>query len=143
MLLSPTWTSAMSSRWRRWTVSGGLALGLSRLGTPLGLLVILMALDILAGLLTALLYGHPRLRILWRGLLRKSVSLLVILAGALLEQSLAVHGLTPVHITPAVTLFYVVHEVLSILEHTQLLGAPIPPPLQHFLQQLRTPRDHG
>ncbi len=128
--------------WRRWTLQGTVALpalGFNLGSRALALLLALMAIDILTGSLVALYQGHTRLRILWRGLLRKSVSLLVVLTAALLEQSLAASGLPPLHVTPAVILFYAAHEALSILEHAQALGAPIPTPLQRFLQHLRSP----
>lgn len=131
----------MKPAWRRRTLQGVLALPLLGQTLPppaLTLLLALMALDILAGFLSALLQEHARLRIFWRGLLRKSVTLLVILAAALTEQSLAAHGLPGLRVAAAVTLFYAAHEGLSILEHAQAMGVPVPVPLQRFLQQLRT-----
>ena len=85
-----------------------------------------MALDLLAGIGVALMQGRTRLRILWRGLLRKSICLLVVLAGALLERSLAASGLPSVRIALVVTLLYAAHEALSLLEHAHA-GCPRAP----------------
>ena len=123
-------------------LQGALALPLLGQTLPpsaLALLLALMLLDIAAGFVGALLQQRTQWRILGRGLLRKVVTLLVILAAALSEQSLAAHGLPAVRVTAAVTLFYAAHESLSILAHAQGLGVPVPAPLQRFLQQLRQP----
>ena len=121
----------------------GLGLAPRGLTPALTLLLVLMALDLLAGSSVALMQGRTRLRILWRGLLRKSICLLVVLAGTLLEHSLAASGLPPVRIALVVTLFYAAHEALSLLEHAHAAGAPVPRFLQQFLRHLRDPNPLG
>lgn len=117
----------------------------------LGSLLIMMILDIVLGLIRAGQDKKLSSDISGRGMRRKSVMLILVLVGAVLGRAAGASG-----VGEAIAAFFMVSELLSIVENAGLLGVPIPPPLAAILVQLRastgndapafrlgdSPRDH-
>ncbi|MDW8006433.1 MAG: phage holin family protein [Thermomicrobium sp.] len=99
-------------------------------------LVVLMALDILAGFLRAAVAGRANSGAMWKGLLKKALVLLVISTTHVIEPAL---GLP---VSSAVAAFYVAHEALSITEHAIAAGVPVPDAVRRALQG-KVPGDQG
>ena len=115
---------------------GGAVAGLfTQMSSGLRLLLLLMALDYASALVLAALGKSPKSatgaldsRAGFAGLARKAMILVLVLLAAILDRptgSAACVG--------AVTLFYTVNEVISILENAVLLGVPIPRQLSQAL----------
>ena len=96
------------------------------------LLLVLMAFDILTGLLRAIQEKKLSSDINGRGMRRKATMLILVLVGKALEQTV---GEAP--ISEAIAGGFCVSEGLSILENATLLGAPVPPFLTRFFLQLQ------
>ena len=99
------------------------------------LLVGLMLTDYVSGVLAGALargvggrkpYG-------WRALLQKALILLLVLLGSLLDS---VTNQGESMFRSAITLFYISHEAVSLLEHLNRLGLPVPRRLRRMLQAL-------
>lgn len=114
------------------------------------LLLILMAIDIMTGLLRAIEEKKLSSDVSGRGMRRKATMLILVMVGKALER---VTGPAPV--AEFIALGFCVSEGLSVLENAALLGAPIPQFLTQFFMQLQavansktpfrlgdSPRDH-
>lgn len=103
-------------------------------------LVIFMGVDYLTGLLVAGVFhasektkhGGMESRAGWKGLVRKGVTLLVVLVAYRLDLLLEVN-----YIKDAVIIAFCANEALSILENASLMGIPMLPPLQKAIELLR------
>ena len=103
-------------------------------------LLIFMAIDYLSGLIVAgVFHNSPKseggaLESLagWKGLVRKGMTLLIVLIGARLDILLGL-----MYIRDAVTIAFIVNELLSILENAGLMGVPIPKVLENAIELLR------
>ena len=92
-------------------------------------LVIFMAADYVTGMLTAAVFhrsektedGTLESRAGWKGLLRKGLSLLVILVACRLDAAIGSD-----FIRDAAVIGFTVNEALSIVENAGLMGVPVP-----------------
>lgn len=108
--------------------------------TAMVTLVIFMGVDYLTGLIVAGIFhksektehGGLESRAGWKGLVRKGVTLLVVLVAYRLDLLLGVS-----YIKDAVIIAFCANEVLSIIENAALMGINIPPPLQKAIELLR------
>lgn len=98
-------------------------------------LLTLMALDILMGVIVASADRKLSSNSMWRGMVKKSGILVLIAATHALEWG------TQILISGAVTTFFCLNELLSMVEHAERLGIPIPSVLRERLRQLDEERD--
>lgn len=134
-------------------VVGGLAAAGSVLVNLLGgwdvtlqVLVGFMAIDYATGWLVAGVFhksnksesGALSSKAGFKGLVRKGCVLLLVLLAVLLDRATG-YGF----IRPAVCLFFIANEGLSILENIGLMGVPFPAFLKNMLEALRQQGDEG
>lgn len=93
-------------------------------------LVGLMVLDILSGLLAAYVARQWSSKTSFRGMAKKAIVLALVGAAAWLEPAVGVP------LASAVAGFYVVHELLSILENATMAGLPVPDVLRDALARI-------
>lgn len=103
----------------------------SRQPVVIGLLA-LMFIDVFAGLFLAITRKTVSSTVSWRGMSKKAMVLLVILASAVLQQFVPM-----LPVLNMVSLFYTCTEALSILENAALAGIPLPAGLKETLIKLR------
>lgn len=103
-------------------------------------LVIFMAVDYGTGLLVAGVFhasektknGGLESRAGWKGLVRKCVTLLMVLVACRLDLLLGVN-----YVRDAVVIAFCVNEALSIVENAALMGIPMPAPITKAIELLR------
>ncbi len=108
--------------------------------TAMVTLMIFMGVDYLTGLIVAGTFhksektehGGLESRAGWKGLVRKGVTLLVVLVAYRMDLLLGVS-----YIKDAVIIAFCANEVLSIIENAALMGIVIPKPLQKAIELLR------
>jgi toxin secretion/phage lysis holin len=96
------------------------------LNTAIHILLYLMALDMLTGVIAAGKLGSLSSGIAALGIRRKAGILIIITALHFASDQLGNHLKTPVDLSPWVALFYVLSELVSVVENCGRLGAPIP-----------------
>lgn len=84
--------------------------------------VVLMAIDIITGLLNAWIKGEVKSSILRKGLAKKVGEMCVILIGEIFTFGLSL----PSAIGTGISLYIVIMELISICENLEKLGLPIP-----------------
>ena len=91
-------------------------------GLPLMVQVLIgmMVLDTATGILAAYIDAALDSRVSFRGTAKKAIVLLLVAAAAWLEPAIGVP------LASAVAGFYVVHELMSILENAAVAGLPVP-----------------
>lgn len=107
-------------------------------------LIIFMAVDYITGLLVAGVWHNSRKtedgrlesRAGWKGLVRKGVTLLIVLIAAQLDL---VIGTTLIRDTAVIG--FIANEGISILENAALMGIPMPGVVQNALEVLQTQAD--
>lgn len=107
-------------------------------------LVIFMAVDYVTGLLAAGVFhaskktehGGLESRAGWKGLVRKGVTLLVVLVACRLDILLGVS-----YVRDAAVIGFCANEALSILENTVLMGVNWPAPVKAALELLMKKND--
>ena len=97
-----------------------------------GTLLVMMVIDIVLGLVLSMQQRRLSSDVSRRGMTRKVVMLMLVLVGDILSRATGIPGARETS-----SLFFMTSELISILENAALLGAPIPPPLQAMLIQLR------
>lgn len=120
-------------------VGGAVAAAFGGWSAALTTLVIFMAVDYLTGLLVAGVFhasrktenGGLESRAGWKGLVRKGVTLLVVLVACRLDLLLGVN-----YVRDAAVIGFCANEALSILENTVLMGVKWPAPVQAALELL-------
>ena len=120
-------------------VFGGWSAGLTTL-------IIFMAVDYATGLIVAGVFhrspksdgGALESRAGWKGLVRKGVTLLIVLIACRLDIMLGV-----TYIRDAVVIAFIVNESLSILENAGLMGVPIPAAITKAIELLKDNSDSG
>lgn len=113
--------------------------------TPILSLVICMGADYLTGLLVAgVFHASPKTRggglssqVGWKGLVRKFVTLLIVVVANLADVLLELH-----YIRDAVIAAFCANECISILENAGLMGIRIPGVLQAALEKLSEEGEH-
>lgn len=120
-------------------VFGGWSTGLSTL-------LIFMAIDYITGLVVAGVFhkspksesGTLESRAGWKGLVRKGMTLLIVLIGCRLDILLGVN-----YIRDALIIAFCANELISITENAGLMGVPIPKPLKDAIELLENNREEG
>ena len=121
-------------------IGAALAAAFGGWTTAMVTLVIFMGVDYLTGLIVAGIFhrsektpnGGLESRAGWKGLVRKGVTLLVVLVAYRLDLLLDVS-----YIKDAVIIAFCANEAISILENASLMGIPMLPPLQKAIELLR------
>jgi toxin secretion/phage lysis holin len=101
-------------------------------------LVILIALDVIAGLAQAWVERKVNSSIMRKGLVRKTCYFMAIVLGVLLDRALF-QG-QPAFRTLVLS-YLCVNEALSVLEHLVALGVPLPRQVKDALQRLEEELD--
>ncbi len=104
-------------------------------------LVWFMGIDYLTGMLVAGVFhtspktagGGLESRAGWKGLVRKGVTLLVVLVAARLDLLIGDRSF----LRDAVVIAFVVNETMSIVENLGLMGIPVPAVLRRAVEVLR------
>lgn len=108
--------------------------------TGLATLLIFMGIDYLSGLIVAGVFhnspksdgGALESRAGWKGLVRKGMTLLIVLIGCRLDMLLGI-----MYIRDALVIAFILNELLSIIENAGLMGISIPKPLENAIELLR------
>jgi toxin secretion/phage lysis holin len=101
-------------------------------------LVLLIALDVAAGLARAFVEKRLNSSIMRRGLVRKSCYFIAIILAVLADRSV-LHG-APAMRTLVIS-YLCANESLSVLEHLAAIGVPLPVQLKRALEKLRNDLD--
>jgi toxin secretion/phage lysis holin len=102
-------------------------------------LLVLMALDIASGLIAGYVTRSISSDVSWRGMAKKSLVLLLVAACGVLERVWKLE----VPLASGVVGFYIVHELISIVENTARAGLPMPKTLMSALRKLRAQTEEG
>ena len=107
-------------------------------------LLIFMAVDYLSGLVVAGVFqasdktesGSLSSIACWQGLLKKGMTLVIVLVAARLDIVLGT-----AFVRDAVVVAYIVNETISIIENAGLMGLPVPDVIMQAIEQLQGKRD--
>ena len=128
-------------------ILGGAALVGGVIGQVLGgmdaaliTLLIFMAIDYISGLIVAGVFqasdksasGSLSSVACWQGLLKKGMTLIIVLVAARLDIVLGT-----AFVRDAVVIAYVVNETISIIENAGLMGLPVPDVIMSAIEQLQ------
>lgn len=122
-------------------VGGIVASAFGGWSAALTTLLIFMAIDYLSGLIVAGVFhaspksenGALESRAGWKGLMRKGMTLLIVLIGARLDLLIGVN-----YIRDAMVIAFCVNELLSIIENMGLMGVPMPEILTNAIEMLKS-----
>lgn len=103
-------------------------------------LLLFMAVDYLSGLIVAGVFqasdksasGSLSSIACWQGLLKKGMTLIIVLVAARLDIVLGT-----AFVRDAVVIAYVVNETISIIENAGLMGLPVPDIIMQAIEQLQ------
>jgi len=98
-----------------------------------GALVLMMLLDVLAGICAAVVTRSVSSTVSYRGMARKAIMLILVGVGAALEPYSS--GLP---LSRLVAMAFLVTEAISILENAARAGVPVPALLQDLLIKLKS-----
>lgn len=121
-------------------IGGLIATALGGWDVGLQTLVIFMCIDYITGILVAGVFhkskksetGTLESRAGWKGLIRKGVTLLIVLVAVQLDK---VIGST--FIRDAVIIGFIANELISIVENAGLMGVPIPSVITNAIDVLQ------
>lgn len=128
-------------------ILGGAALVGGVIGQVLGgmdaaliTLLIFMAIDYVSGLIVAGVFhssdksetGTLNSAACWQGLLKKGMTLIIVLVAARLDIVLGT-----AFVRDAVVIAYIVNETISIIENAGLMGLPVPDVIMQAIEQLQ------
>ena len=122
-------------------IGGFIANAFGGWSAALTTLLIFMGVDYLSGLILAgVLHASPKSEdgtlesyAGWKGLVRKGMTLLIVLIGARLDMLLGVS-----YIRDAMVIAFCVNELLSIIENMGLMGVPMPEILTNAIEMLKS-----
>ena len=123
----------------------GIATALGGWDMALQALLAIMAIDIITGLMVALIWkksgksesGAADSRAMFKGLMRKVVIVMVVCLAQQIDQSTGLNGILRL----GAILFFTGNEGLSIIENAGLMGVPMPAIIKNALEQLRKKGD--
>lgn len=125
----------------------GLIGSLIGLWTSIGVitqtLLLLMSLDVLTGMAASYLAHSLSSRKTYRGVIRKSLMVGVVLAAHVVSRGLGKDYNLPVNFGAMVAAGFCLHELVSILENARRSGLPMPQPVQEVLKRLAPRRGDG
>lgn len=107
-------------------------------------LLLFMAVDYLSGLIVAGVFqasdksasGSLSSVACWQGLLKKGMTLIIVLVAARLDIVLGT-----AFVRDAVVIAYIVNETISIIENAGLMGLPVPDVIMSAIEQLQGKRN--
>ena len=122
-------------------IGGFIANAFGGWSAALTTLLIFMGVDYLSGLILAgVFHASPKSEdgtlesyAGWKGLLRKGMTLLIVLIGARLDLLIGVN-----YIRDAMVIAFCVNELLSIIENMGLMGVPMPEILTNAIEMLKS-----
>ena len=122
-------------------IGGFIANAFGGWSAALTTLLIFMGVDYLSGLILAgVFHASPKSEdgtlesyAGWKGLVRKGMTLLIVLIGARLDLLIGVN-----YIRDAMVIAFCVNELLSIIENMGLMGVPMPEILTNAIEMLRS-----
>lgn len=126
-------------------IGSAIAYLLGGFDTAMQTLVIFMVLDYACGLMVAGVFmkslktasGALDSRIGFKGIMKKVVIILAVIAGEFLDKIMGDSGYT----RTAIILFFIANEGLSIIENLALMGVPFPDKVKVILEQLKDKND--
>lgn len=112
-------------------------------------LIAVMSIDYITGLITGAMgksnkteNGYLESHAALKGLLKKSLIILVVLLAALLDRAVSLGaGIQFEAVMGATCLWFIASEGLSILENVALMGVPVPAILLRLLEVMRAKGD--
>lgn len=110
-------------------LTGGIAALWLSLGVSVQILVLLIAIDIVSGLIAAWSGRRLDSDVGWRGVSRKAITLGVVAAAAVVDPVI------DLPLAQFVSGFYAAIEALSIVENAAVAGVPVPAFLRDALVQ--------
>ena len=122
-------------------IGGFIANAFGGWSAALTTLLIFMGVDSLSGLILAgVFHASPKSEdgtlesyAGWKGLVRKGMTLLIVLIGARLDLLIGVN-----YIRDAMVIAFCVNELLSIIENMGLMGVPMPEILTNAIEMLKS-----
>ena len=122
-------------------IGGFIANAFGGWSAALTTLLIFMGVDYLSGLILAgVFHASPKSEdgtlesyAGWKGLVRKGMTLLIVLIGARLDLLISVN-----YIRDAMVIAFCVNELLSIIENMGLMGVPMPEILTNAIEMLKS-----
>lgn len=96
-------------------------------------LLLMMALDIISGVLAAIISRRLSSSASWHGMSKKAFIWLIVGVGAVIEKVVP-----EIPATKMVCGLYLVTEGLSVLENAAMVGVPLPKPLVETLVKLKS-----
>lgn len=125
-------------------IGGAVASAFGGWSAGLTTLLIFMAIDYLSGLIVAGVFhkspksegGALESRAGWKGLVRKGMTLLIVLVGCRLDILLGV-----TYIRDALVVAFCANELISITENAGLMGVPIPEALKEAIDLLKNSKE--
>lgn len=127
-------------------VGGFIANAFGGWSAALTTLLIFMGVDYLSGLILAgVFHASPKSEdgtlesyAGWKGLVRKGMTLMIVLIGARLDLLIGVN-----YIRDAMVIAFCVNELLSIIENMGLMGVPMPEILTNAIEMLKSKSEKG
>lgn len=127
-------------------IGGAIASAFGGWSAGLTTLLIFMAIDYFSGLIVAGVFhrspksagGALESRAGWKGLVRKGMTLLIVLIGCRLDIMLGSN-----YIRDALIIAFIINELLSIIENAGLMGVPIPKALENAIELLKDKESEG
>lgn len=121
-------------------IGGAIASAFGGWSAGLTTLIFFMAIDYFSGLIVAGVFhrspksegGALESRAGWKGLVRKGMTLLIVLIGCRLDIMLGI-----MYIRDALIIAFIINELLSIIENAGLMGVHIPDALKNAIELLR------
>lgn len=100
-------------------------------------LIVIMALDYITGVMSAIYNKKLNSKIGYKGILKKASYLLVIALGVILDKLLGQTG----SVRTLVIYFFVANDGISIIENVSEMNIPLPKKLKELLEQLKKEGD--
>ena len=100
-------------------------------------LIVVMALDYITGVMSAIYNKKLNSKIGYKGILKKASYLLVIALGVILDKLLGQTG----SVRTLVIYFFVANDGISIIENVSEMNIPLPKKLKELLEQLKKDGD--
>ena len=121
-------------------IGGMISQAFGGLDAALITLLIFMAVDYVSGLIVAGVFqasdktesGSLSSIACWQGLLKKGMTLVIVLVAARLDIVLGT-----AFVRDAVVIAYIVNETISIIENAGLMGLPVPDVIMSAIEQLQ------
>lgn len=118
-------------------IGGVIVYWLGGLDTILICLLAMLVIDYISGILAAIHNKNLNSEIGWKGIVKKSFTLLVVALAFVIETATG----NAFAIREVVIMFFIANEALSMIENAGKMGLPIPQKLIDILEQLKKKGD--